>query len=211
MSTTQSTITKDMTPVEAANLLVQLEGGQQAAWLSTRELSWQSSEYESRFQNAAEIDGVFRDIMRETIDNGMRHPGEPVDEFAECAEADAWLADARQAGTETTPGQIIQQAEAGITPTRDGDSQGKVAARLLNERATPEDQPYARAFSDATTARARELRGRDPQREPDRTADTPYPGPLPNRGCRVNDHGIYTREPEPQAAPRPEKDLEAGL
>jgi hypothetical protein len=89
-------ITKDMTPAEAANLLAKLEEGHQAAWRSTREAPWHSAEYQARFHNAAEVDGVFRDVMRETAENGMRRPGEPVEEFAERAGSEAWLADARQ-------------------------------------------------------------------------------------------------------------------
>ena len=141
MTTTESNLTKDMTPAEVANLLTKLEEGNQAAWLSTRELSWQSPEYESRFQNAAEIDGVFRDLLRETIDNGMRHPGEPVEEFAERAGSDAWLADARQADAETTTaGPIIQQPDAGITPKQAGKGQDEAAARVLDDASTPQRQ-----------------------------------------------------------------------
>jgi hypothetical protein len=95
MTRTKTDITKDMTPVEAANLLASLEKGHQAAWLSTRETPWHSAEYQARFQNAAEVDGVFRDVMRETAENGMRRPGEPVQEFAERAGSEAWLANTR--------------------------------------------------------------------------------------------------------------------
>ncbi len=54
-----------MTPVEAANLLEKLEEGHQAAWLSTHQVPWHSAEYQARFQNAAEVDDVFRDLMWE--------------------------------------------------------------------------------------------------------------------------------------------------
>ena len=91
MTTTESSLTNEMTPIEAANLLVKLEDGNQAAWLSTREARWPSAEYQSRFQNAADVDGVFRDVMWETVENGMRRPGEPVEEFAERAESEASL------------------------------------------------------------------------------------------------------------------------
>jgi hypothetical protein len=214
VSTSQTTITDDMTPAEAANLLARLEEGHQAAWLSTRELSWQSPEYESRFQNAAEIDGVFRDTMRETLDNGMRHPGELVEEFAERAGSGAWLADARQADAETaTVGPITQQADAGIMPEQAGNSQHEAAARLLNDPSTPQGQACATAFSDAAAARTRELRGRDPLPEPDRTPGAPHPDPfLAGRGWRVNEHGLYTRraEPDPQPQMRPGDELEPG-
>jgi hypothetical protein len=213
VSTTQTTITDDMTPAEAANLLVKLEEGDQAAWLSTRELSWRSPEYESRFQNAAEIDGLFRDVLRETLDNGMRHPGEPVDEFAERAGSDAWLADARTADAETTRDPIIQKADAGITPEHVGKGRDEAAARPLNDASSPQGQAYAKALSDAAAARARELRGRDPLPEPDRTPGAPHPDPfLVSRGWHVNERGIYTRhaEPDPQPQMRPGDELEAG-
>ena len=210
MTATQTTITEGMTPAEAAHLLVKLEEGQQAAWLSTRELSWQSPDYESRFQNAAEIDGVFRDLMRETTDNGMRHPGEPAEEFAERAGSDAWLAKLRQADTGTTANPI-NQARAGITPEQPGQSQDEAATRLLNDPSTPEGQAYARAFPDAAAARTPELREPDPLPEPDRTPGASHPDPfLASRGWQANKNGIYSRTPEPHPASPREKDLEAG-
>jgi hypothetical protein len=206
---TESNITKDMTPVEAANLLEKLEEGHQAAWLSTHEAQWQDAEYQSRFQNAAEVDGVFRDLMWETVENGMRRPGEPVEEFAERAESEARLTDARKAGAEPSANPITQQADAGMTPQHAGDSQD--ADRLLNDMSTPEGQAYVKAFSDNAAAHVKELRERDPLPEPDRTPGAPHPDPfLADRGWHVNEHGIYTRRPEPQSAPRLEKDLEAG-
>ena len=210
MSTTHSSITKDMTTVEAANLLVQLEEGHEAAWLSTRDLSWQSPDYESRFQNAAEIDGVFRDLLLETIDNGMRHPGEPVEDFAERAESDAWLTGALEAGAETTTDPAIQQTDAGMAPERLGGNQDDIAARPLNDVKAPESQAYAGPF---TAAAARELRERAPRPAPDRTPGAPHPDPvLASRGWHVNEHGIYTRraEPGPQPQMRPGYELEAG-
>ena len=211
MTTTQSNITKDMTPVEAANLLERLEEGHQAAWLSAHEAQWQTAEYQSRFENAAEVDGVFHDVMWETVENGMRRPGEPVEEFAERAESEARLTDARKASAEPSADPITQQPGAGTTPQRAGDSQDAVADRLPNDASTPEGQAYARAFSETAAAHVKELRERDPLPEPDRTPGTPHPDPfLADRGWHVNEHGIYSRRPERQAAPQPEKDLEAG-
>jgi len=211
VTTTGSNITNDMTPVEAANLLEKLEEGHQAAWFSTHEVPWQSAEYQSRFQNAAEVDEVFHDVMWETVENGMRRPGEPVEEFAERAESEARLADARQAGAGPSADPITQQADAGMTPQRAGDSEDALADRLLNDASTPEGQAYARAFSDTATARVKELRERDPLPAPDHTKGAPHPDPfLADRGWHVNEHGIYTRRPQPQAAPQPDKDLEAG-
>jgi hypothetical protein len=136
-----------MTPVEAANLLTKLEEGHQAAWLSTHEVPWHSAEYESRFQNAAEVDRVFRDLMWETVNNGMRHPGEPAEEFAERAESEARFTDARPAGAET--GDLInQQADAGMTPGRAKAASTRPLPGCWANRATPEGQAYARAFSD---------------------------------------------------------------
>jgi hypothetical protein len=211
VTTTESSITKDMTPVEAANLLEKLEAGHQAAWLSTQGVPWQGAEYQSRFQNAAEVDGVFRDVMWETVENGMRRPGEPVEEFAERTESEARLADALKVGTEPSADLITQQADAGTTPQCAGDSQDAIADQLLNNASTPEGQAYARAFSGTAAAHVKELRERDPLPEPDRTPGAPHPDPfLADRGWHVNEHGIYTRRPEPQPTPRVEKDLEAG-
>src|SRR5215813_12438816 len=134
-----------MTPVEAANLLARLEEGHQAAWRSMHEARWQSAEYESRFQNAAEVDGVFRDVMWETVESGMRRPGEPAEEFVERAEQEARLADARKTGAGPSADPITQQTDAGTPPKGAGDSQGAIADRLLNDVSTPEGQAYARA------------------------------------------------------------------
>jgi hypothetical protein len=211
VTTTESNITKDMTPVEAANLLEKLEEGHQAAWLSTHEARWQTAEYQSRFQNAAEVDGVFRDVMWETVENGMRRPGEPVEKFAERAESEARLTEGRKAGVQPSADPITQQPCAGMTPQCAGNSQDAHADRLPNDASTPEGQAYARAFSDMAAARVKELQECDPLPEPDRTTGAPHPDPfLADRGWHLNEHGIYTRRPEPQTAPRLEKDLEAG-
>jgi hypothetical protein len=208
---TESNITKDMTPVEAANLLERLEEGHQAAWLSAHEAQWQTAEYQSRFQNATEVDGVFRDVMWETVENGMRRPGEPVEEFAERAESEARLIDARQAGAGPSADPITQQTDTSTTPQRPGDRQDSIADRLLNDASTPEGQAYARAFSDTAAVHVKELRERNPLPEPDRTPGAPHPDLfLADRGWHVNEHGIYTRRPEPESALRLEKDLEAG-
>jgi hypothetical protein len=210
VTTTDSTITKDMTPAEAADLLTKLEEGNQAAWLSTREMSWQDPDYEARFQNAAEIDSVFRDTMQETIDNGMRRPGEPVEEFAERAESDAWLAHVRKADSETTADPIIQQAGAGTSSERGGDCEDQIATWLLNDPSIPQHRAYARAFSDAAAARVRELRQRDPLPESDRTPGAHHPDPFLASRWHMDEPGIYPRQPDLQAASRRKKDLEAG-
>jgi hypothetical protein len=183
VTTTDSNITNDMTPAEAANLLTKLEEGNQAAWLSTREMSWQDPEYQARFQNAAEIDRVFRDLMRETIENGMRQPGEPVEEFAERAGSEAWLADAHEPGAETTADPTTRRADAGISPEVAEHSQDEIAARLLDDPSTPEGHAYAGALTDTAATRVKELRRRDPLPRPDRAPGAPHPDPfLASRG-----------------------------
>jgi hypothetical protein len=212
VTTTENNITTDMTPVEAANLLVKLEEGHQAAWLSPREVPWQSAEYHARFQNAAEVDDVFRDVMWETLETGMRCPGEPVEEFAERAESEAILAAAHKAGAEQSADPVIEQADAGMTRESPGRSQQAIADRLLNDASTPEGQAYAKTFSDTAAAHVKELRERDPLPEPDRTPGAPHPDPfLANRGWHINDHGIYTRHAEPGPEALPEREPEAGL
>lgn len=212
MTTTNSNITQDLTPAEAANLLAKLQEGHQAAWLATHDVPWHSAEYQSRFHNAAEVDGVFRDLMWETVENGMRHPGEPVEEFADRTESEARLADARTAGAEPSADLITQRADTGVTPERAGDSQDAVADRLLNDASTPEGQAYAKAFSDTAAACVKELRQRDPLPEPDRTPGAPHPDPFLARcGWHVNEHGIYTRRAEPEPQTPRERELEAGL
>jgi hypothetical protein len=209
--TTDSNLTTAMTPVEAANLLVRLDDGHQAAWLATDEIPWQSTEYESRFQNAAEVDDIFRDLMWETVQNGMRRPGEPVQEFAVRAESEARHAATRQAGTDTPASLTEQQTDAGTRPERLAESHDEIAARLLNDTSTPEGQAYARAFSDSAAASVRELRQRAPLPEPDRTPGVPHPDPfLADRGWHMNEHGVYTRRATSEPQTQPERELEAG-
>jgi hypothetical protein len=211
VTTTDSNITKNMTPAEAANLLIKLKEGNQAAWLSTREMSWQDPEYQARLQNAAEVDRVFRDLMQETVENGMRRAGEPVDEFAERAGSEAWVADARELGAETPADSPTWRADAGISPEAAGYSQDEIAARLLDDPNTPEGHAYAGTFADTAATRVKELRQRDPLPEPDRTPGAPRPDQfLASRGWHANKHGIYTRRAQPEPQPPPERDLEAG-
>ena len=212
MTTTDTTITKHMTPAEAASLLAKLEEGHQAAWWSTHEALRGSAEYESRFQNAAEVDGVFRDLLSETLESGMRRPGETVEQFAERVDDEGKLADARTHSTQTASRPITRQTGADVAPDRAGIDQDDNAAHLLSDPGTPMGQAYARAFSESAAARVQELRKGDPLPEPDRTPGAPHPDPfLASRGWHVNEHGIYTRRaaPEPQAPPQ--REPEAGL
>lgn len=212
MPATENDITKNMTAVEAASLLAKLEEGHRVAWMSTREAPWHSAEYRARFQNAMEVDGVFRDVMRETVENGMRRPGEPVEEFADRVGSEAWLAGMRKAGLEPRADPAIQQA-GGDTPAERADgSQHEATTRLLNDARAPLVQARTRAFSDTAATRVRELRERDPLPEPDRRPGAPHPDPfLAGRGWRVNERGIYIRRAEPEPQAPPERELEAGL
>jgi hypothetical protein len=201
-----------MTPIEVANLLAKLDKGHQAAWRSTREVPWQSADYQARFQNATEVDAVFRDVMQETAGNGMRRPGEPVEDFAKRAESEAGLADTQKADAESPAYPIAQQAAAGVTPGTVVGSREEIAAWLLKDPRTPEGLAYAKALSDTAVSRVRELRERDPLAEPDRTPGAAHPDPfLASRGWHVNKHGIYTRRAEPEPQTPPEREPEAGL
>jgi hypothetical protein len=211
--TTRSNITTDLTPVEAATLLDKLHEGQQAAWLATHHLPWHSADYQARFQTAAEVDDVFRDLMWETLENGMRRPAEPVEEFADRAQAEAKLTAAPQASAGTAPSPTAKPADTGTAPKPARDIQDEITARPLTSPDTPEGQAYARALSDDAAAYVRELRQRDPLPEPDRTPGAPHPDPfLAARGWQMNERGLYTRptQAQPQTAPRPDKELEAG-
>lgn len=114
--------------------------------------------------------------MWETVESGMRRPGEPVEEFAERAEPEARLADTSKAGAEPSADLIIEQADAGVTPERVGDSQDAITDWLLNDASTPEGQAYARAFSDTAAAYVKEARERDPCPSP--TVHRAHPTPI---------------------------------
>jgi hypothetical protein len=136
----------------------------------------------------------------------------PAEGLAGHAESQARpAAGARQARAETAD-PIAWRSGARATPERLADIQGGTATRLLNDASTAQGQACARAFSDTAAAYVKELRKRDSLPEPDRSPGSPHPDPfLASRGWHMNQHGIYTRraDPEPQAGPRPEKDLEA--
>jgi hypothetical protein len=211
VTTTESSITKNMTPAEAATLLAKLQEGHQAAWRATRETRRESAERESRFQNAAEVDGVFRDLMWETLSNGTRHPGESVAQFAERVHVGARRAAARDAGTQKAADPMTQRTGPEVIPGPAAISHDEDPAQLLGGMGTPLGQAYAKAFSGTAAARVRELRKHDPLPEPDRTLGAPHADPfLASRGWHVNDHGIYTRRAEPETKARLGRELEAG-
>jgi len=55
---------------------------------------------------------------RETLESGMRRPGETVEQFAERIDGEAKLAHARNGGTQIASGPITQQTSAEVTPLR---------------------------------------------------------------------------------------------
>ena len=213
MTTTRTTITTGLTSAEAAALLEKLEEGQQAAWLATHHLPWHSPDYQARFSTAAEVDGVFRDLMWETLTTGLRRPGEPAEEFADRARAPAPRAQLPQASAGAAPGPVIRPAGAGRAPQHTGDGRDQIPDRVLASPGTPEGQAYTRALSEAAAAEVREVRAREPLPDPDRTPGAAHPDPfLAARGWHVSQHGTYTRRPttQPQPAHGPDKELEAG-
>jgi hypothetical protein len=210
VTTTESSITHNMTSAEAATLLAKLQEGHQAAWRATRETRRESAERESRFHNATEVDGVFRDLMWETLSNGTRHPGESVAQFTERVHEEARRAAARNAGTHKAAGPITQRTGPQVKPGPAAISHDEDPAQLPG-RGTPLGQAHAKAFSGTAAAGVRELRKHDPLPEPDRTPGAPHPDPLlASRGWHVNDHGIYTRRAEPETKARLGRELEAG-
>ena len=210
VTTTESNITKDMTPVEAANLLVKLEDGHQAAWLSTREVRWPSAEYESRFQNAAEVDDVFRDLMWETVENGMRRPGEPVEQFAERAESEAMLADARKAGAETPADLIIEQADAGMTPERAGSSQDEISHPPAERRDHPGGPGIRQGVLGHRRGRREGAAGAGSAARARPHAGCPPPRSVPRQPRLARERARHLHPPQPEPQVSPEHELEAG-
>lgn len=208
-------ITEDLSASEAAELLSRLDEGARAAWQSTHEVPWLSPDYEARFQAANEVDSVFHHMLRETLESGMRRPGETVQGFARRAGSEAKLADARQAGAGAAAQLITRQADAAMDAAATGRTQGDSATGLLADADTEEGQAFAREFDDTTGVLGGDLRDLERERDHDRgmvpASGTPHPDPfLAERGWHVCSHGLYTRRtgPQPQAPPEPE--LEAG-
>jgi predicted GIY-YIG superfamily endonuclease len=189
-------ITSDMTSAEVASLLATLQDGHEAARQTTR-MSWPSPERQSRSDVASEINATFLDVMSEAVENGMRQPGETVEQFSRRAAAEAQPGatgsiPACDAGQHDIPGSRAAKEEQ--------------ARQLLNDPATPEGRAYAEALSDMAASRVRELREREPLPEPDRTPGAPHLDPfLAARGWHVGSHGLYTRQQDPQ----PEADTQA--
>lgn len=79
---TEINMTSPAAPAEAAALLAHLQHGAQTAWHAASQAA-DSGEYERRRAMAADVDEVFRDAMWQTVELGLRRPGEDVTAFAQ--------------------------------------------------------------------------------------------------------------------------------
>jgi len=87
---TEVDIASQATPREAGELLRVLEEGSLAAWHYAGEAARGDPEkHGARLEYAAEVDGVYRDGLWQTIDTGARLPAETVAEFGERVEREA--------------------------------------------------------------------------------------------------------------------------
>ncbi len=200
----QTTLTDKATTQEAAELQDTLERGYKRAYEAAREACggdpW-GSDYESRFQTAAECNEVAADVVHETLEHGLRRPAESTADFLSRTKAEAQTAEAKRAGFQTA-GQLIRaQADAGMSPDTIGRHQEGIAASLLSDAQTADGQALAREYADTAGTYVRDLTELD---GPGLTPGAPHPDAnLAAKGWQVCDHGIYTRHPdgEPEAEP----------
>jgi len=200
----ETTLTDKATTQEAAELQDTLERGYKRAYEAAREACggdpW-GSDYESRFQTAAECNEVAADVVHETLEHGLRRPAESTADFLSRTKAEAQTAEAKRAGFQTA-GQLIRaQADAGMSPDTIGRHQEGIAASLLSDAQTADGQALAREYADTAGTYVRDLTELD---GPGLTPGAPHPDAnLAAKGWQVCDHGIYTRHPdgEPEAEP----------
>jgi hypothetical protein len=114
-TTMQTTLTSKATPQQAAELQDTLERGYKQAYEAAREADPWGNEYESRFQTAAECNDVAADVVHETMENGMRRPGEPTADFLARARAEA-DAEAGRWDDGTHVRDLKELDEPGLTP-----------------------------------------------------------------------------------------------
>jgi hypothetical protein len=201
-TTMQTTLTGKATPAEAAELQDTLERGYKSAYQAAREADPWGSDYQTRFQTAAECNEVAADVVHETLENGMRHPAESTADFLSRTKAEAQVAEAKQAGFHTADQVIRAQADAGMTPDAIGRNQEQIAASLLSDAKTADGQAFAHEYADTAATYLRDLKELD---EPTLEPGTPHPdAALAAKGWRVCDHGIYTRHPDGQLEAEPE-------
>jgi len=100
----QTAFTDKATPQEAAQLQDTLERGYKKAYQAAHEAfsrePW-GSDYESRFQTAAECNEVAADVVHETLANGIRRPCESTADFLSRTRAEAQAAEPNRSGFET--------------------------------------------------------------------------------------------------------------
>jgi predicted GIY-YIG superfamily endonuclease len=100
----QTALTDKATPQEAAELQAALEHGYKKAYAAARDAwgrdPW-GSDYQSRFQTAAECNEVAADVIHETLESGMRRPAEPTADFLSRTKAEAQSAAAKRTGPQT--------------------------------------------------------------------------------------------------------------
>jgi hypothetical protein len=201
-TTMQTTLTGKATSAEAAELQDTLERGYKQAYQAACEADPWGSDYEARFQTAAECNEVAADVVHETLENGMRRPAESMADFVFRTKAEAQVAQAKQAGFQTADQIIRAQADAGMNPDAIARHQEEIAASLLSDAETADGQAFAREYADTADTYLHDLKELD---EPTLTPGTPHPDPtLAAKGWHVCDHGIYTRRQDGQLEAEPE-------
>jgi hypothetical protein len=198
----QTALTQKATPQEAAELQDTLERGYKRAYQAAREADPWGSDYEARFQTAAECNEVAADVVHETLENGMRRPAESTADFLSRTKAQAQTAEAKRAGFQTADQLIRAQADAGMTPEAISRHQEEITASLLSDAQTADGQAFAREYADTAGTYLRDLKELD---EPGLTPGAPHPDPaLAAKGWHVCKHGIYTRRPDAEHEAEPE-------
>lgn len=198
-------LTDKATPQQAAELQDTLEHGYKQAYQAARE-AWgrdpSGSDYETRFQTAAECNEVAADVVHETLENGMRRPAESTADFLSRTTREAQAAEAKRAGFQTADQLIRAQADAGMSPDTIGRYQEDIAASLLSDAQTADGQAFAREYADTADTYVLDLKELD---EPGLTPGAPHPDAnLAAHGWHVCDHGIYTRHPDGEIQAEPE-------
>jgi hypothetical protein len=115
-TTMQTTLIGNATPAEAAELQDALEHSYQRAYQAAREADPWGSEHESRFQTATECNEVAADVVHETLENGMRRPGESTGDFLSRAKAEAQAAEGGRWDDGIYVRDLKELGEPGLTP-----------------------------------------------------------------------------------------------
>jgi predicted GIY-YIG superfamily endonuclease len=203
--TMNTTLTGKATPAEAAELQYALERGSQRADQAARQAGPWGSDYQARFQTAADCNEVAADVARETLARGLRRPGESTAGFLSRTRAEAQAAEAEHAGAQAAGQNIRAQACAGTRPGNTNqlqEAETETAASLPTDAKTAGRLASAREHAGAAGAYPRDPKELD---APGLTPGAPHPVPaLAAKGWHVCDHGIYTRHPDGQLEAEPE-------